>query len=141
MPAVPRSVRPIAYALAAVLLSNACSAGTTEGAAPPLIGESSTAALGSGSPLKHIVIIVQESWTLNNMFTGWPNAIAPSLGMDYLHELIPLKVMKYAQDRSMCELLACMILAGGLVLIASLALPAVNAARIAEIGPRRSLAA
>lgn len=113
MPTIPNSVRLIACALAVGLLSSACSARSTEGAVPSLIREGDAAALGTRTPIKHIVIIVQESRTLNNMFAGWPNALAPTIGIDQFRGPIRLQVMKYAQDRSMCELWPCMIVAEG----------------------------
>ncbi|MFZ0362684.1 MAG: alkaline phosphatase family protein [Candidatus Cybelea sp.] len=62
--------------------------------------------------MRHVVILVQEGRTLGNLFTGWPSAYAPSIGNGPLGP-IKLHTVTYAEDRSMCELDACMLTAYG----------------------------
>jgi phospholipase C len=51
-----------------------------------------------GKYIKHIVVIVQENRSFENLFAGWPGADAPMYG--YLHsgKRVALHVMKYAND-------------------------------------------
>jgi len=61
--------------------------------------------------IHHIVIVVQEARTLNNLFAGWPHAYAPKMGFAQNIGMVPLKSITYSEDRSMCELSPCMNLA------------------------------
>lgn len=64
--------------------------------------------------VRHVVIVVQEGRTLNNLFTGWPSAYAPPFGMSLIPPYqVRLRAITYAQDRSMCELVGCMTLSYG----------------------------
>ena len=66
---------------------------------------------GPRGHIRHIVILMQEGRTLNNLFTGWPHAFAPSRAFALNIGLVFLKPITYSQDRSMCELSPCMNLA------------------------------
>ncbi len=71
-----------AVALAATICA-ACG-GRTPAALPPTeVPAHGYAATSPGSYLKHIVVIVQENRSFENMFAGWPGADAPTYG--YLH--------------------------------------------------------
>ena len=68
-------------------------------------------ATGPRGHIGHIVILMQEGRTLNNLFTGWPHAFAPGRAFALNIGLVFLKAITYSQDRSMCELSPCMNLA------------------------------
>jgi len=64
--------------------------------------------------IKHVVIIVQEGRTLNNLFAGWPGAYAPMFGWAQGDsEPVQLREISFADDRGMCELYPSMNLAYG----------------------------
>lgn len=51
------------------------------------------------SPIKHIVFIVQEGRTFENLFAGWPNADAPLEGRSHTGQVVTLQGMHYKEDR------------------------------------------
>ena len=56
--------------------------------------------------IKHIVFIVQENRSFENMFAGWPGADAPMTGYRLVkgkRTAVPLKPMTYAQNVDMCH--------------------------------------
>jgi phospholipase C len=59
---------------------------------------------GPHGKIRHIVVLMQEGRTLNNLFTGWPNAFAPRTAFALNIGLVFLKSITYSEDRSMCEL-------------------------------------
>lgn len=68
-------------------------------------------ATGPHGHIRHVVILMQEGRTLNNLFTGWPHAFAPRTAFALNIGLVFLKSITYSQDLSMCELSPCMDLA------------------------------
>jgi phospholipase C len=97
----------IAYALTACSNSGA---GTLPSSDDPL----NAARFLEARPIQHVVIVVQEGRTLNNLFAGWPSAYAPMFGQTYpLHTLTRLRSIDYSEDKGMCELSGCMGLARG----------------------------
>ena len=66
----------------------------------------------AGHPIRHVVIVVQEARTFENLFAGWPGANAP---LEATAQRVPypvkLKPISYAQDRDVCDLYGCMTVA------------------------------
>ena len=56
------------------------------------------AALPVSSYIKHVVIIVQENRSFENVFAGWPGADAPMYGYDHTGKRVDLHSMTFAQD-------------------------------------------
>jgi phospholipase C len=59
-------------------------AGLSPGSAPHVVPAIGNAAVASpfGSKIRHVVVIVQENRSFENLFAGWPHADAPTYGMD-----------------------------------------------------------
>jgi phospholipase C len=55
-------------------------------------------ALSPGRYIKHVVIIVQENRSFENIFAGWPGADAPMYGYEHNGTRVPLHQMTYAND-------------------------------------------
>lgn len=97
-----------------LLMITGCSARSF--AVPPELPQvvTSTRTVVDGmTPIKHVVVVVQEARTLENLFMDWPHSYTTNVGQDQLLVPIRLHEMTYAQDRSMCEIYACMIVAEG----------------------------
>jgi phospholipase C len=76
---------------------------------PPATGTSTQSGTAVGSFIKHVVIIVQENRSFDNMFAGWPGADAPMFGYELVNKKrvrIPLQQMTYAENVDMCHLWA-----------------------------------
>lgn len=58
----------------------------------------SLARLAPGNYIKHVVIIVQENRSFENIFAGWPGADAPMYGYLHTGKRIPLHQMTYNDD-------------------------------------------
>ncbi|HVA33193.1 MAG TPA: alkaline phosphatase family protein [Candidatus Baltobacteraceae bacterium] len=54
--------------------------------------------LSPASYIKHIVVIVQENRSFENMFAGWPGADAPMYGYLHTGQRVKLHQMTYADD-------------------------------------------
>jgi phospholipase C len=82
-------VRGWALATASLLASAGCGGGATQQSAPMLPAQPAqvsefparSAAGPVGKYIKHVVIIVQENRSFENLFAGWPGADAPLTGM------------------------------------------------------------
>jgi hypothetical protein len=80
------------------VLCTACGARTpatlppTQAATPPY------AASSPGTYIKHIVVIVQENRSFENIFAGWPGADAPTYGYLHTGKRVALHSMTYADD-------------------------------------------
>jgi phospholipase C len=76
------TVRLRAAAAAALLAAAGCGgAGTPHGdALPPAAAVSQPLSVPASSYIKHVVIIVQENRSFENIFAGWPGADAPMTG-------------------------------------------------------------
>ncbi|MFY9663140.1 MAG: alkaline phosphatase family protein [Candidatus Cybelea sp.] len=76
----------------------ACS-GRMASSLPP--SDALTTAHAASSPakyIKHIVIIVQENRSFENLFAGWPGADAPTYGYMHTGKRVALESMSYAND-------------------------------------------
>jgi phospholipase C len=82
-------------ALAAVSASAACSSRSTT-VLPPSPADPAMAL--PGAYIKHIVVIVQENRSFENIFAGWPGADAPTYGYDSTGDRVMLRRMTYADD-------------------------------------------
>jgi phospholipase C len=51
-----------------------------------------------GRYIKHIVVIVQENRSFENIFAGWPGADAPAYGYLHTGKRVALQAMTYADD-------------------------------------------
>ena len=86
---VPVGIRLLPIA-AAVLLS-ACRGGVTSPPVLPSEGSQRAGAQRGIDKIKHIVILIQENRSLNNLFYGFPGAKTVKYGMDSKNEKITLK--------------------------------------------------
>ena len=97
MISLPRPPRRAACALLFSLFLSACGART--GVTPPAFAPAiSEARLSPANYIKHVVIIVQENRSFENIFAGYPGADAPMYGFNHRGKRIPLHQMTYAQD-------------------------------------------
>ena len=74
---------------AAALMLGACSGGVSS--VPQTTGGSGIHHPGSSSKIKHIVIIIQENRSLNNLFYGFPGAKTVKYGYDTKGHKIPMR--------------------------------------------------
>ena len=79
-------VRGVAFTVIAALLSG-CSTG---GSLPSSAGRQPAARLGS-SPITHVIILVQENRTFDNLFHGFPGANYATKGRTSSGKMVPLK--------------------------------------------------
>jgi phospholipase C len=92
--------------LCVCILLAACTSSTVN-YAPPQTTSPNPVAPALGSYIKHVVVIVQENRSFENMFAGWPGADAPMTGYQLLNgKSVPVKLtsMTYAEDKDMCHL-------------------------------------
>ena len=93
-----RAVRNARIATALLVLT-ACSFGTRApslpersfvplASAPELLGSGNAMGLGK---IKHVVIVIQENRSFDNLFQGYPGADTVAQGRDSKHRVIPLK--------------------------------------------------
>ena len=77
--------RRFSSSLAAIIMASSCSGpGVTPVTPGPTAESSSFVARGLGRYIKHVVIVVQENRSFDNIFAGFPGANAPTFG--YLHD-------------------------------------------------------
>ncbi|HTU80621.1 MAG TPA: alkaline phosphatase family protein [Candidatus Acidoferrales bacterium] len=76
---------------AAVLAAAGCSAGTPTVPAFATGGYRAVPASSGGAAIKHVVIIIQENRTLDNMFQGYPGADTVSSGKTSTGKIVPLR--------------------------------------------------
>src|ERR1700761_5049742 len=55
--------------------------------------------LDEKSRIKHVVVIVQQGRTFENLFAGWPHADAPLTGLVHTGRIIKLQQIRYSDDR------------------------------------------
>jgi phospholipase C len=83
-------------ALAVIVASAAC---TSHSNAPLVPSSSEGSALSlPGAYIKHVVVIVQENRSFENIFAGWPKADAPMYGYKSDGSRVKLHQMRYADD-------------------------------------------
>jgi phospholipase C len=102
-------LRILVIASVALVMATAC---TLRGTQSAFSSAQSYTRAPASSKIKHIVIVVQEGRTLNNLFAGWPGAYAPMSGEAVdIPGPIRLREIKFGDDRSMSELSPSMTLA------------------------------
>ncbi len=75
---------PLCGLFAATLVLDACGVGGSGSPVPPVaFGRDQTET--AGTPIKHVVLMIQENRTFNNLFAGFPGAISTKTGK----ELVP----------------------------------------------------
>jgi hypothetical protein len=72
-------VKPLAFAAAAFILG-ACNAGTSQGV--PSVLALRPISRSHSSPISHIVLIVQENRTFNNLFATFPGTVGTTTGKE-----------------------------------------------------------
>jgi phospholipase C len=95
-----RSVCTLSAVALTTSLIAACSGPMTR-AVPPSSEEPMSARTTSsslGKYIRHIVVIVQENRSFENLFAGWPGADAPTYGYSHTGRRIALHEMTYADD-------------------------------------------
>jgi len=88
-------------AIAAGALLAACS--STSNPSPLPQPTSTVGPLPAGHYIKHVVFIVQENRSFENMFAGWPGANAPMTGKMSDGSTIALKPLSYSQEMDICH--------------------------------------
>ena len=83
-------------ALGAALLIAACGGGTVV-SLPRASAPHAARLPGPGRFIKHIVVIVQENRSFENVFAGWPGADAPMMGTTSTGARVRLKSLRYQQ--------------------------------------------
>jgi phospholipase C len=78
----------------AFLFGNAVSGCATSGGSAPLPPDAAAQARHAASPIKHVIFIVQENRSFNNLFMSFPGATTATYGYDTTGGKIPL----YAQS-------------------------------------------
>jgi phospholipase C len=68
--------------VATLVACNAGGASTSSGASPYLLRNSGS---GSGSPIEHIVLIIQENRSFNNLFATFPGVTGATVGEELVH--------------------------------------------------------
>jgi phospholipase C len=102
-------LRILVIASVVLVMATAC---TLRGTQSAFSSAQSYTRAPASSKIKHIVIVVQEGRTLNNLFAGWPGAYAPMSGEAVdIPGPIRLREIKFGDDRSMSELSPSMTLA------------------------------
>jgi phospholipase C len=94
--------------IAACLLLTACSSATSVSPVPMLIGASS-ASSDATSKIKHIVIIVQENRTVDNLFNGLKGADTVNFGFDHLGHRVPFHIVKFESAGGPCHSHTCWV--------------------------------
>jgi phospholipase C len=82
-------------AAVAALILVGCNGGGQSGAPAALPVANQARELASGGKIKHIVIIVQENRSLNNLFYGFPGAKTASYGYDSRNRRIKLRPIAF----------------------------------------------
>ncbi len=90
-----RSLPPLGV-IAAILALSACA--THSGVVPTAVPARDVSLSLPGAYIKHIVVIVQENRSFENMFAGWPGADAPLYGYESTGKRIKLHQMSYSDD-------------------------------------------
>jgi phospholipase C len=84
-------VRGIVFAAAGLALSG-CGGGTAV-APPPVALQAPGHRHSSGSPIQHVVIVIQENRSFNNLFYGYPHAKTAKYGYDTYGDKLKLKAI------------------------------------------------
>lgn len=81
----------------------ACS-GSTVGSSTPIVAPMPTPGPPVGAYIKHVVIIVQENRSFENLFAGWPGASAPTFGINHKNEKVPLHSTTFEEEQDIGHL-------------------------------------
>jgi len=90
------SLPNFSLAIAVSVILCACGGGGRLASSPGLPGVSRIRQGASSGKIQHIVIIVQENRTFNNLFYGYPGAKTSTYGYDSNNKKIPLKPISLA---------------------------------------------
>jgi phospholipase C len=111
-----RAVRYWIFALAAGFALSAC--GGSTGSLPAGGGSQSQRRHPSNSPIKHIVVLVQENRTFNNLFAQFPGATGTIIGIEkvkkkgqWIQKHIPLKEVPLIDKKNLNHLYKSYIIA------------------------------
>jgi len=96
-------VRKPALAALAVLLLAACSSGGA-GFQPAPAPAPSAPVLPLGRYIKHVVVIVQENRSFEQLFAGWPGADAPLSGITSTGSRVALRSQRFEQSQDIGHL-------------------------------------
>jgi phospholipase C len=77
-----KKLAPTLWACVTASILAACSGGATSSSAGARNGLMPSSGSGSGSPIQHIVLIVQENRTFNNLFATFPGATGTTIGKE-----------------------------------------------------------
>ena len=80
-----KKLAPTLWVCAIAAILGACSGGATSSSLGARSGSLPDSGSGSGSPIKHIVLIVQENRTFNNFFATFPGATGTTVGKELVN--------------------------------------------------------
>jgi phospholipase C len=100
------TVRGAGGCLSAVLLAS-CSAGTSTVAAPPVIMGQAAVQPQSSHRIDHVIVIVQENRTVDNLFNGFPGADTASTGITHTGKVVRLEPVSLKHPGDVCHSHAC----------------------------------
>jgi phospholipase C len=90
--------------LARLVLLSAALCSCSGNVVTPISGTTApSGGLPVGNYIKHVVVIVQENRTFENLFAGWPGADAPMSGYLHTGKRIALREIRFADDQDMCH--------------------------------------
>jgi phospholipase C len=75
---------------AAVVLASGCAPDSAHAPAAPLPLTNLTAKVTRGNPIRHVVVIVQENRSFDNLFQGYPGADTVASGLNSKGQTVPL---------------------------------------------------
>jgi phospholipase C len=108
-------VAPVQITLLAVLGSMAlaaCGGGGGGGSAIPVLPFPSPSPSPSQSPgakIQHVVIIIQENRSVDNLFNGFPGADTVATGLTHTGQSVPLKPVSFARPGDPCHTHECWV--------------------------------
>ena len=83
-----------AAVVAAALAMNACSSSALRPSAQ-FIPSARAAKLTTGTPIEHVVFIIQENRSFNNLFLGFPGATTQAYGYNERHEKVRVRARSF----------------------------------------------
>src|SRR5579863_10117684 len=104
-----RSAAATAIVGSAVLVGCAVTGSPSTSAMPAHPAVASTAIRNSGPQfrIQHVVIIIQENRTVDNLFNGFPGADTAQQGETHTGKIIPLATVSLASPHDVCHAHGC----------------------------------
>ncbi|MGA8532947.1 MAG: alkaline phosphatase family protein [Candidatus Tumulicola sp.] len=93
----PSSCLPV-FQCALVALLCGCSSAPGSSVGAPWHELATRRQLGTSSPIRHVVIVIQENRSFDNIFAGFPGADAPTYGYMHTGQKVNLKPVNFTGD-------------------------------------------